>query len=251
MRRIGLVTVAALAILPLAWPAAAADVSVGGSAERILRDAHRDLVGSNSGRSALSFGGIGITVGSGEASALTRFTPRFGAPTGEREAAPVDVGSALKTRDQPLTPSRSLMIAPQERAEIGGLGVAWSATASVQPDTTGDGLDPAALAVGGQLDVSGLQLDASYGRSPDLLVGREGAGVSAGVGYSFGNLATRMGYSLVERQSPDQSDETSLFTLGSQLALQPGLVLSGDVAYAEDEEGESSTAGVVNFKFSF
>lgn len=247
VRRSWLYAVTALVALPVALPAAAADVSVGGSAERILEDAHRNLVGAEAGSRGLSFGGVGIAVSNGGATAMTRFTPRFGPLERERNAN-VDVGSALKTRDQGAPDSRSLRIAPQHNADIAGFGVGWSATASLHPADPGRGADPSALAVGGQLDLSGLQLDASYGRFGDALVGPDGPGLSAGVGYTFGSLATRMGYSLVERDTPD---ETSLFTVGSQLSLQPGLVVSGDVAYAEDEEGESSTAGVVSFSFSF
>jgi hypothetical protein len=41
-------------------------------------------------------------------------------------------------------------------------------------------------------------------------------------------------------------------TVGSRLTLQPGLVLQGDLAYAEEESsGDAATAGVVSLRFNF
>jgi hypothetical protein len=51
----------------------------------------------------------------------------------------------------------------------------------------------------------------------------------------------------------DQDDAAaSLVTVGSRLTLQPGLVLQGDLAYAEEESsGDAATAGVVSLRFNF
>ena len=70
--------------------------------------------------------------------------------------------------------------------------------------------------VGGQLAVSGLRFDAAVGRDSAML-GEDGNRVTAGVGYDFGPLDTRMSYSLVETE--ERAAETGLLTLGSQLAL--------------------------------
>lgn len=226
----------------------AEDVSVGGSHERLLVDAQRSLAEGAGERSGLGLGNVRITVGNGEASALTGFTPRFGALGRDPSASSGDIGRLLKTRDQASPSSQQVTIAPETAADFAGLGVMWSARAALQPGSPGEGVNPSSLSLGGELAFSGLQLDASYSGSEDRLVGPDGSGLSAGVGYDFGTVATRMGYSLVERDSPD---ETSLFTVGSQLAINPGLVVSGDVAYAKETEGTSSTAGVVSFKFSF
>jgi hypothetical protein len=73
--------------------------------------------------------------------------------------------------------------------------------------------------------------------------------VTAGIAYGFGPIDARISYSVVGAE-----DETaaSLVTLGSRLTLQPGLILQGDLAYAEEESsGDAATAGVVSLRFNF
>jgi hypothetical protein len=104
------------------------------------------------------------------------------------------------------------------------------------------------LAVGGELAVSSLRFDASYGEDAALL-GLEGSSrMTAGVAYGIGPFDTRMSYSLVERET---AVDTSLITVGSRLTLRPGLVVQGDVAYAGDENGDNATAGRVSLRFNF
>jgi hypothetical protein len=76
----------------------------------------------------------------------------------------------------------------------------------------------------------------------------DGTRMTAGVAYGFGPLDTRMSYSLVERET---AVDTSLITVGSRLSLKPGLVVQGDVAYADDENGDVTTAGRVSLRFNF
>jgi len=238
----------ALAVgMAIAGPSEAGDVSVGGSHDQVLVDAQRSLAGGDASQ-GLALGSFQITVGSGDTSALTRFTPRFaGVGRGPVASSAGRESAQLLTRVRPASPPQELRIAPETAADIGGVGVVWSAKASLQSDQD-DLITPSSLAVGGELALSSLRLDASYGSSSSTLVDPDGLGMSAGVGYDFGSLATRMGYSLVERDSPS---ETSVFTLGSQLSVRPGLVVSGDLEYADETEGDSATAGVVSFKFSF
>ena len=73
--------------------------------------------------------------------------------------------------------------------------------------------------------------------------------MSAGFGYDFGSVDTRVSYSVVENE--EEMTEASLLSLGSQLTLNPGLVLEGDLAYAADEQGEATTAGRLSVRFNF
>jgi hypothetical protein len=73
--------------------------------------------------------------------------------------------------------------------------------------------------------------------------------VTAGVGYDFGALDTHMSYSLV--QSDERPTETGLLTLGSSLALGSSLELKGDLAIADDQRGEGTTAGRVSLRWNF
>lgn len=125
----------------------------------------------------------------------------------------------------------------------------WSAKAGVshqQPSQTGE---PSSFVVGGQLAVSGVRFDAAYGERTTVL-GVSGNRMTAGLGYGFGPIDARISYSVVS----DAEDESaaSVVTVGSRLTLQPGLVLQGDIAYAEEEQsGDAATAGVVGLQFNF
>lgn len=226
--------------------AAGDDVSIGGYHDEILRAAHRDLI--SDGRAV---GAIEITVDAGGPSVLSsNFTPRFGG-YGFDGVLPgnADFGALLKRSFGPTGPEQPVrgVRFGQGRADVVGLDVGWSAAASFEPG-------PAAPAgtetfmLGGELAVSGVRVDAGFGEGQDLL-GLEGQRLSAGLGYSVGPLDTRVGYSLVEDETA--ITETSLFTLGSQLSLRPGLVVQGDLAYAERGDGTPATAGLVSLRLRF
>lgn len=227
--------------------AASEEVGVGGYHDEVLRAAHRDLLSED----RAGGGVIEITVDAGGPSVLSsNFTPRFGgygfegALTGD-----VDFGALLKRSfdgSGSAEAARAMRIG-QAEADVMGVALGWSASASFEAG-------PAAPAgtetfmLGGELAVSGVRLDAGFGEGPGLL-GLDGQRVSAGVGYSLGPLDTRVGYSLVEDEAA--FTETSLFTLGSQLALRPGLVVQGDLAYADRVDGAPATAGLVSLRLRF
>ena len=78
---------------------------------------------------------------------------------------------------------------------------------------------------------------------------KPGNRVTAGVGYDFGPLDTHMSYSLVETE--ERAAETGLLTLGSSFALSSGIVVKGDLAIADEEDGEGTTAGRVSLRLNF
>ena len=132
-------------------------------------------------------------------------------------------------------------------AEIAGWAVDLAATAGVTSDAAALGTGDTGLVVGGELAVSGLRFDAAYGEDAAFM-GLDGTRMTAGVSYDLGPFDTRMSYSVVERET---TVDTSLFTVGSRLSLKPGLVVQGDMAYADDENGDVSTAGRVSLQFNF
>ena len=96
--------------------------------------------------------------------------------------------------------------------------------------------------------MSGVRFDAAYGEHATVL-GVSGNHMTAGVAYGIGPVDTRVSYSVV---SSDDETAASLLSVGSRLTLQPGLILQGDVAYAEQEDtGDAATAGVVSLRFNF
>lgn len=229
---------------------AASDVGVGGYHELALRAAQDNLLRSSgviaTGDEAHS---VELRVDDAPHSALTAFTPRFGGLGlgGAAQAAavrgkPADHGRTTAPDD----PSRQVQVGLSETAEIAGIAIDLSASAggSYQADRSAS---ESGFVVGGELAVSGLRFDAAYGQDATAF-GLDGSRMTAGVAYGFGSLDARMSYSVVERET---AVDTSLFTLGSQFALSPGLVVQGDVAYADDENGDATTAGLVSLRLNF
>ena len=243
----GAVAIAGLALVIGSAPAwAASDVGIGGYHDQALLAAQRSLLARSPEATDARFQ---INLGSGPSSALTAFTPRFGGlglgvgARGNRgEPALANPGGTVDSS----TEVHQLEIG-LTGAEVAGWEVDLAATAGVTDPAASAATGDAGLMVGGELAVSGLRFDAAYGDDADFM-GFDGTRMTAGVAYGFGPVDTRLSYSLVERET---AVDTSLFTVGSRLTLQPGLVVQGDVAYADDENGVVSTAGRVSLRFNF
>ena len=240
---------AVIGVAALTWTvstgaaSAASDVGVGGYHDTALRAAQRSLLGESPEVMGTR---LQVTYGSGPSSAVTAFTPRLGGLgfglLGQQEAP--RGGRTGLDRPPVSTEVRQLELG-LGRAEIAGVPVGLAATAAVSDAAAATG--DSGLAVGGELAVSGLRFDASYGEDAALM-GLDGTRMTAGVAYGIGPFDTRMSYSVVERET---AVDTSLITVGSRLTLKQGLVVQGDVAYADDENGDVSTAGRVSLRFNF
>jgi hypothetical protein len=224
---------------------AASEVDVGGFHDRVMETTQRDLLGPIS-PSAASQSGTQLQVRTNPepSSALTGFTPRLGglAISGRRHS------EASLLADEQDAQAHRMQIGLNDAAEIAGWQIGLAATADVgHGGATGEGAG-SALMVGGELAVSRLRFDAAVGRDPTIL-GEDAQRMTAGVGYDFGAFDTRMSYSLVE--SEERAEQTGLLTLGSSLALSSGVVLKGDLAIADEEEGPATTAGRVSLRLNF
>ena len=135
-----------------------------------------------------------------------------------------------------------------DTAQIAGWEIGLAATADMGHAAAAGAAGTSALVVGGELAVSGLRFDAAVGREPTLL-GEDGRRVTAGIGYDFGVLDTRMSYSLVE--SEERAAATGLLALDSQLALGASWSLKGDLAIADEDGGAATTAGRVSLRLNF
>lgn len=230
--------------------AASDEILVGGSYhDEAFLAAQRELMREPvEAGSQVTVGGIRISLGTGEPSAMTGFTPRFaGLGLGTRVGGDADHGPAIAGAEE-VPARRELWIGPDASTEIAGFEIGWAAIAGLEnaPRAQADG--PSGFVLGGQLAVSGLRFDATFGHERDLL-GLEGNRVTAGLAYDFGRLDTRVSYSLVETDAPE---DTGVLSVGSQLTLRPGVVLRGDVAYSDDgESGLGSTAGRVGVRLNF
>jgi Gram-negative porin len=223
---------------------AASEVDVGGFHDRVMETTQRDLLDPISPSAPGSGTQLQVRTGSEPSSALTGFTPRLGglAIAGRRHS------EASLFADEQDAQAQRLQIGLGDPAEIAGWEVGLAATADVgHGGAAGAGAD-SALMVGGELAVSRLRFDAAVGRDPTIL-GEDAQRMTAGVGYDFGAFDTRMSYSLVE--SEERAEQTGLLTLGSSLALSSGVVLKGDLAIADEEDGAATTAGRVSLRLNF
>jgi hypothetical protein len=94
-----------------------------------------------------------------------------------------------------------------------------------------------------------VRFDAALGERATVL-GVSGNRMTAGIAYGLGPVDTRVSYSVVSGADDDAA--ASMLSVGSRLTLQPGLILQGDLAYAEQENtGDAATAGVVSLRFNF
>jgi Gram-negative porin len=227
-----------------AW--AASDVDVGGFHDQALATTQQDLMGDvPAGGSPQGAGPVEMRLDAGPTSALTGFTPRLGglAIAGRRHSE-----ANLQLDDASKEPQR-LQLGVNDTASIAGWEVVLAATADMgSAPAAGSTVGTSELVVGGQLAVSGLRLGAAVGRDSAML-GEAGNRVTAGIGYDFGPLDTHMSYSLVETE--ERAAETGLLTLGSSFALSSGVVLKGDLAIADEEDGEGTTAGRVSLRLNF
>ncbi len=190
---------------------------------------------------------------SGQNSALTAFTPRFGVlGLGGAGHLPdyrlQDQAGSAPASDPASTETPSLLVG-LSGTEVAGWAVDLAATAGMvkpaAPSDTGD----SGLVVGGELAISSLRFDAAYGQDAALMgLGLDGTRKTMGVSYGLGPVDTHVSYSVVDRLT---AVDTNLFTVGSRLTLTPGLVVQGDVAYADDKKGDASTAGRVSLRLNF
>jgi hypothetical protein len=223
--------------------AADSDVGVGGYHDEALRAAQAEWLGL--GPVVVDTGAPAprhLAIETGPTTTETTFTPRFGG-----------LGPAISGRPRHIlgseqAPARQFAFGLNDTSNIAGLAVDWSAKAGVSHEPPAQAGDPSSFVVGGELAVSGVRFDAAYGEHATVL-GVSGNRVTAGVGYGFGPIDARISYSVV---SAEDETAASLITVGSRLTLQPGLILQGDLAYAEEERsGDAATAGVVSLRFNF
>jgi hypothetical protein len=225
---------------------AASDVELGGYHDEILREAQQSLVQDIRPQDADTFR-FAVTIEDGPRSALTAFTPRLGGFGASGTASAAALRGPAPSGFEPPETNDQMQLGLSERAEIAGWPVDLSATVGMaggEPEATEE---ETGFAVGGELAVLGLRLDAAYGQDASAF-GLEGSRMTAGVGYAIGPVDTRVSYSLVESES---TLESNLLTVGSQLTVRPGVVLQGDLAYVEGEQRDPTTAGLVSLRLNF
>lgn len=224
---------------------AASEVDVGGFHDRAIATTQQDLMGDASVAASSAVGPVQVGMDAAPTSALTAFTPRLGglAIAGRRHSeANLQVDA---TAEEP----QRLQLGLSDTAEIAGWEVGLAATAEMgHAPAVGANDSTSEFMIGGQLAVSGLRFGAAVGRDSALL-GEAGNRVTAGVGYDFGPLDTHMSYSLVE--SEERAAETGLLTLGSSMALSSGVVLKGDLAIADQQDGDGTAAGRISLRLNF
>lgn len=187
------------------------------------------------------------------------FTPRFaGVPIELADGVSVDRGSVLKSRLSGASAgqdseSRALQLA--QTHDLGLVKVDLSAIAGFSDQGDQDYGQSSTFGVGGGLEfdsLGGLRFDAFYSRRDEQL-GLARDSVTAGLGYDFGTLGTRLSVSNVSQYDINgvAADEQKVWTVGGQMKLSSSFVVGGDLAYSTSLDGTDDTSGVVNFRFNF
>lgn len=190
-------------------------------------------------------------------SSTVGFTPRFaGVPIELAEGVSVDRGSVLKARVAGAsqdTESRALKLA--QTHDLGLFKVDLSAIAGFSKQSDEDYANAQTFGIGGGLEISslgGLRFDAAYSRRDEFL-GLARDSMTAGLGYDFGTLGTRVSVTNVSQYDINgvAADEQKVWSVGGQMKLSSSFVVGGDLAYSTSLDGTDDTSGVVNFRFNF
>ena len=194
-----------------------------------------------------------------DATPVIGFTPRFaGVPIDLAEGASVDRGSVLKTRFSGVAGSQryqSRAMTFEQSHDLGLVKLDLSAIAGFSGQGDQDLGQSATFGFGGGLKfdgLSGLRVGASYRRLDEEL-GLARDSITAGVGYDFGVLDTRLSVSNVAQYDSKgvPTDGKQVWVVGGQMQLTSRLVVGGDLAYSTGLDGTDATSGVVNFRFNF
>lgn len=187
------------------------------------------------------------------------FTPRFaGVPIGLAEGVSVDRGSVLKSRFAGAASGvqrDSRRMQYEHIQDLGIVKVDLSAIAGFDRAGDRDLEQSSTIGIGGGLKIQGLEglrFGASFDRRDEQL-GTVRDRVTAGVGYNFGALDTRVSVSNVSQYDINgvSTDEQQIWAVGGQMELSSSLVVGGDVSYSTGLDGTDDASGVVNFRFNF
>lgn len=192
-------------------------------------------------------------------SSAVGFTPRFsGVPIELADGVSVDRGSLLKSRVSGASTSRTAENRSMQLAQSHDLGlikVDLSAIAGFSDRGHQDYGQSSTFGVGGGFKIGSLdrlRFDAFYARR-DQSLGLTRDSVTAGMGYNFGAVDTRLSVSNVSQYDINgaAADEKKVWTVGGQMKLSSSFVVGGDLAYSTSLDGTEDTSGVVNFRFNF
>ncbi len=187
------------------------------------------------------------------------FTPRFaGVPIELADGVSIDRGSLLKSHlAGPVVSQRAKNRALQlaQTHDLGLVKVDLSAIAGFSDRGDPDYEQSSTIGVGGGLkfdSLGGLRFDAFYSHRNESL-GLALDSVTAGLGYDFGTVGTRLSVSNVSQYDANgvAADERKVWSVGGQMKLSSSLVVGGDLAYSTGLDGTEDASGVVNFRFNF
>ncbi|MGI9491796.1 MAG: hypothetical protein ACR2QF_05270 [Geminicoccaceae bacterium] len=187
------------------------------------------------------------------------FTPRFaGVPIELADGVSIDRGSLLKSQLSGAASSRRGENRAMQLAQTHDLGlvkVDLSAIAGFSDHGHQEYGQSSTFGVGGGFkfdSLEGLRFDAFYSRRDESL-GLARDSVTAGMGYDFGAVDTRLSVTNVSQYDANgiAADEKKVWSVGGQMELSSRFIVGGDLAYSTSLDGTDDTSGVVNFRFNF
>ena len=184
---------------------------------------------------------------SGDAAKITYFTPRMGGLLQLGASFTPDTGDDEGDNDDDDDFEDHFEVGANIVTALGGADVTISAVGSFgNGETNQDDLEDYAFGAG--VEFGGLGIGAGYILSEDF---EEGDGFTVGAKYGYMGANVSAGYSY---DDPDGGDEVGVFALSADYGLWSGVTLKGDLSFNdedEDDDGSSTTAGVVTVQVDY
>ncbi|MGI9509515.1 MAG: porin [Geminicoccaceae bacterium] len=183
---------------------------------------------------------------SSDAAKVTYFTPRIAGFQLGASFTP-DTGDAEDANDDDDDIEDHVELGANYVGAFGGADVTLSGIGSIgNGETNSDDLED--WGIGGGVEFGGIGVGAGYVWNGDL---NEGDGFTIGGRYGFGAANVSAGYS---SNNPDDGDRTNVLVFAADYGLWPGVTLKGDIAFNdedEDDDGDSTTAGVLTVQLDY
>lgn len=190
---------------------------------------------------------VGVT-DSGDAAKITYFTPRMGGLLQLGASFTPDTGDEEGDNDDVGDIEDHFELGANIVTELGGADVTVSAVASIGNGEAGVDDDLEDYGFGAGVEFGGLGIGAGYILKEDL---NEGDGFTVGAKYGYMGANVSAGYSY---DDPDDGDEIGVFALSADYGLWSGVTLKGDLSFNDedqDDDGDSTTAGVVTVQLDY
>lgn len=190
---------------------------------------------------------INLVADSGDAAKITYFTPRVGGFQLGASFTPDTGDDENDSDDDAGDIEEHWELGANFTTSAGGADVTLTAVASIGDAEVGDD-DLEDYGIGGGVEFGGLGVGVGYAFREEA---DEGNGLTIGAKYGFGPANVSAGFSY---DDPDEGDDSNVLAFSADYGLFPGVTVKGDLSFNSDDaddDGDSTTAGVVTLQLNY